>query len=72
MLLQPDNSDSHYYRDDGSEINPELVSKPTLCVTCVNDDDHEEEIVCILTRAGSGGRGTVHMRCVQTYSSVSV
>jgi hypothetical protein len=55
MTEPPDKRDSHYYRDDGSEINPELVSKPSLCVTCANDDDPEEEIVCILTQADQEG-----------------
>ncbi len=40
-----------FYNDDGTEINPELVPIPSLCLTCVNYDDPEEEILCILTRA---------------------
>ncbi|MBM4136641.1 MAG: hypothetical protein FJ241_07395 [Nitrospira sp.] len=40
-----------FYNDDGSKINPELVPKPSLCVTCKKDDAGEkEEILCILTR----------------------
>lgn len=39
-----------YYDDDGNEINPELISKPSLCITCINDDDPNELILCNLTR----------------------
>lgn len=50
-----DEGESHFYRDDGSEINPELVSKPSLCVTCRKDNDPNEEILCILNRADQEG-----------------
>ncbi len=41
-----------YYDDDGNELNPNLISKPSLCVGCINDDleDDEENILCNLTR----------------------
>ena len=39
-----------YHDDDGNEINPELVSKPSLCVTCIKDDDPNEQILCNLNR----------------------
>lgn len=32
-----------FYDDDGKEIDPELVPKPSLCVTCAN-----EERFCVL------------------------
>lgn len=45
------NNDSHYYDDDGNELNPDLISKPSLCVSCAKDNgDPEEEILCNLTR----------------------
>jgi len=44
-----------FFRDDGTEINPDLIVKPTLCVTCRKDDDPEEEILCTLTRADQQG-----------------
>jgi len=44
-----------YFRDDGTEINPELVPKPSLCVLCRKDDNPNEEIPCILTRADQMG-----------------
>ncbi|MCD4825810.1 MAG: hypothetical protein K8S55_14550 [Phycisphaerae bacterium] len=46
-----------YFDDDGSEINPDLISKPDLCVTCKKDGmSGEEEILCNLTRAGWQGQ----------------
>jgi hypothetical protein len=39
-----------FYDDDGAEINPDIISKPTLCVSCKNDDDPTQAPLCILTR----------------------
>ena len=50
MNEKPDKSEACFNRDDGTEINPELVPKPSLCVTCKKDDNLNEEILCILTR----------------------
>ena len=42
---------SGFYNDDGTKINPELVPKQSLCITCKKDDaGGEEEILCILNR----------------------
>ena len=41
---------SKYYDDDGTEIKPDLISKPDLCVTC------KEEVLCNLTRADQQGQ----------------
>lgn len=38
------------FDDDGYEINTELIKKPALCLTCVNNDNANEEILCNLTR----------------------
>ena len=38
------------FDDDGYEINTELIKKPGLCLTCINDDDPKEEILCNMTR----------------------
>ena len=46
---------SGFFRDDGTEINPDLIPKPSLCVSCRKDDDHNEEILCTLTRADQEG-----------------
>ncbi len=55
MNETPDNSGARFISDDGSEINPELVPKPSLCVTCKKDSDQNEEILCTLTRADQEG-----------------
>lgn len=41
-----------FYLDDGTKIDPNLIPKPGLCVTCLNDnsDDPEENILCTLNR----------------------
>jgi len=39
-----------FYDDDGNKIDPELVPKPSLCVTCKKNDVGGEEIHCILNR----------------------
>jgi len=39
-----------YYDDYGDEINPEFVSKPSLCITCIKDDDPNEQVLCNLNR----------------------
>ena len=50
------NKNSKYFNDDGSEINPDLISKPSLCITCKkNSLPGEEQILCNLTRADQQG-----------------
>ena len=45
-----------YFDDDGTEINPDIVSKPGLCVSCRKDGQPgKEEILCNLTRADQQG-----------------
>ena len=44
-----------FFRDDSTEINPELVRKPGICILCCKADDQPEEIYCILTRADQEG-----------------
>lgn len=41
---------SGYYTDDGTKLNPDLFPKPALCLTCRNNEDRGEEILCNLTR----------------------
>ena len=38
------------YNDDGTKIDPNLVPKPGLCISCIHDDDPSEEMLCILNR----------------------
>lgn len=39
-----------FFDDDGYEINTDLIKKPSLCITCVNDDNPNEEMLCNMTR----------------------
>jgi hypothetical protein len=31
-----------YYDDDGNQLNPELIPKPGLCLTCKKDSNPNE------------------------------
>jgi len=46
-----------YFNDDGTEINPDLIPKPDLCLICEKQDDPNEEILCTLNRIGQGDDG---------------
>jgi hypothetical protein len=50
---EPKDEYSGIFRDDGTRIDPNLIPKPSLCLTCKNDDtqDPEENILCLLNRA---------------------
>lgn len=50
-----------YFDDEGNEINPGLIPKPDLCITCKKDGQSREEILCNLTRADQQGEG--EFRC---------
>ena len=41
-----------YFDDDGTELNPDLIPKPHLCVGCRQDEseDQEEHVLCALNR----------------------
>ena len=53
---------SKYFDDDGTEINPDIVPKPDLCISCKKDGQFgEEEILCNLTR--SDQQGEKEFRC---------
>jgi len=39
-----------FFDDDGYKIDINLIKKPSLCITCLNDDDPNEEIFCQMTR----------------------
>lgn len=46
-----DKSQIHgFFDDDGFKINTELIKKPGLCLTCINDDNPNEEMLCNMTR----------------------
>ena len=44
-----------FFDDDGYEINSDLIKKPTLCLTCVYDNDPNEETLCNMTRFDQQG-----------------
>ncbi len=35
-----------FFDDDGYEINTDLIKKPSLCITCINDNNPHEEFLC--------------------------
>ncbi|RPH31729.1 MAG: hypothetical protein EHM93_12335 [Bacteroidales bacterium] len=39
-----------FFDDDGYEINSDLIRKPSICLTCINDDNPKEEMLCNMTR----------------------
>jgi len=39
-----------YFHDDGTEVNPDLIPKPDLCISCRKDGLRDEEFLCDLTR----------------------
>ena len=45
-----DDNISGIYDDDGTKINPDLIPKPAMCLTCKRDDDPREVNLCILNR----------------------
>jgi hypothetical protein len=49
--------EGRYVDDDGNELNPDLIAKPALCVSCAKDGngDPEEEVLCNLTRLDQDG-----------------
>ena len=44
-----------FFDDEGYEMNAHLIQKPTLCLTCINNDDPHEELFCNLTRLDQQG-----------------
>jgi len=54
--IEPVQLISGYFNDDGTEINPDLVPKPGLCLTCKKENaGGREEILCTLTRNDQKG-----------------
>ena len=43
------------YDDNGEKINPDLIPKPSLCVSCSKDWDPSQEMLCLLNRADQHG-----------------
>jgi hypothetical protein len=51
-VTDPIDERCRFFDDDGTELNPDLIPKPALCISCAKDDacDPEEEILCNLNR----------------------
>ena len=39
-----------FFNNDGTPMNPNLASKPSLCVSCKYDDDPKQYALCALNR----------------------
>ena len=37
-----------FFNDDGTPVNPDLMPKPSLCITCRHDNDPQHEELCAL------------------------
>jgi hypothetical protein len=60
--IEPVQVISGYFNDDGTEINPDLVPKPGLCLTCKKENaGGKEEILCTLNR--NDQKGEAHFEC---------
>ena len=46
-----DNNQLRFYHDDGTEVNPDLVPKPDLCISSKKEGlNANEDILCTLNR----------------------
>ncbi len=39
-----------FFDDDGNEVNLDFITKPSLCISCVNNNNPDEELLCGMTR----------------------
>lgn len=45
-----------FFFDDGTEVNPDLLPKPSLCISCKRDGlPGEEDMLCTLNRMDQMG-----------------
>ncbi len=51
-----------FYRDDGTPVNPDLIPKPGLCLTCKHDEDRKQQIPCTLNRRISRAKMILFVR----------
>lgn len=49
-----------YFHDDGTEVTPDLIPKPSLCISCKKDGLRDEEIFCNLNRMDQLGEEEFH------------
>ena len=50
-----------FFHDDGTEVNPDLIPKPSLCISCKKDEIPDEEILCNLNRMDQ--QGNAEFKC---------
>ena len=55
MTMMEDKEPFGLYDDDGKKMNPDMIPKPSLCVSCSKDEDPSQEILCLLNRADQHG-----------------
>ena len=58
-MTEPADDRMRFMDDDGNELNPDLIRKPALCVSCAKDADPSEEIVCCLLRVRAEERDVI-------------
>ena len=44
-----------FFHDDGTEVNPDLIAKPSLCISCKKDGLQDQDILCSLNRMDQQG-----------------
>jgi hypothetical protein len=49
-MFETEEQGPEFYDDDGTQFNPDLIPKPSLCTSCRKDGDPKEEILCALNR----------------------
>ncbi|MCK5591280.1 MAG: hypothetical protein KAI72_04925 [Candidatus Pacebacteria bacterium] len=55
-----------FFNDDGTPMNPDLVSKPSLCVMCKKNNDPNQEALCMLNRVDQQGEDDFKCDAYQT------
>jgi len=51
-----DEKNEGFFNDDGTPINPNILPKPSLCISCRHDGDPGQEKLCILNRIDQTGK----------------
>lgn len=50
-----------YFDDDGHPMDPDILPKPSLCISCRHDDNPDQEALCMLNRMDQ--QGEAEFRC---------
>jgi hypothetical protein len=56
---------SRLFNNHSDEVNPDLINKPPMCLSCKKNDDPSEEVFCILNRVGQQETGAFHCNAYQ-------